>query len=75
MMITGATIPAKEIDGKLWIPADHYQPALQAAYMGGVLAEREACANLCKGLAAWHGELVTAAYENAAEAIRARGQG
>ena len=38
-------------------------------------AEREECARLCKGLAAWHGELVTAAYENAADAIRARGQG
>jgi len=37
-------------------------------------AEREACASLCKGLAAWHGELVTAAYETAADAIRARGQ-
>lgn len=37
-------------------------------------AEREACASLCKGLAAWHSETVTAAYENAAYAIRARGQ-
>lgn len=37
-------------------------------------AEREACANLCKGLAAWHSEIVTAAYENAADSIRARGQ-
>lgn len=36
--------------------------------------EREACARLCKGLAAWHSEIVTAAYENAADAIRARGQ-
>lgn len=71
----GLTIPAKEFDGKLWLLADFYQQAMQAAYMGGVLAEREACANLCKGLAAWHGELVTAAYENAADAIRARGQG
>ena len=35
-------------------------------------AEREACASLCKGLAAWHGELITAAYETAADAIRAR---
>jgi hypothetical protein len=36
-------------------------------------AEREACAALCKGLAAWHSEIVTAAYENAADNIRARG--
>ena len=41
-MITGAAIPAKEFEGKLWIPADFYQQAMQAAYMGGVLAGREA---------------------------------
>jgi hypothetical protein len=74
-MITGATIPAKEFEGKLWILADHYQPALQAAYMGGVLAEREACAKLCEEMASWHGDLVTAAYDSAADAIRKRGQG
>ena len=39
---------------------------------GAIQEEREACAILCKGLAAWHGELVTAAYETAADAIRAR---
>ena len=37
-------------------------------------AERESCASLCKGLAAWHSEIVTAAYETAADAIRARSQ-
>ena len=36
--------------------------------------EREACASLCKGLADWHSEVVRAVYENAADAIRARGQ-
>ncbi len=41
-MITGSYIPAKEFDGKFWIPADFYQQAMQAAYIGGVLAEREA---------------------------------
>lgn len=41
---------------------------------GAIAEEREACARLCKGLAAWHSEIVTAAYENAADAIRARGQ-
>tara|TARA_R110000868_G_C10502594_1_gene731310 strand:+ start:285 stop:458 length:174 start_codon:yes stop_codon:yes gene_type:complete len=41
---------------------------------GAIQEEREACARLCKGLAAWHSEIVTAAYENAADAIRARGQ-
>lgn len=38
-----------------------------------VEAEREACASLCKGLAEWHSEVVRAVYENAADAIRARG--
>jgi hypothetical protein len=37
-------------------------------------AEREACARLCEEMASWHGDLVTAAYESAAEAIRKRGQ-
>ena len=41
---------------------------------GAIQEEREACAVLCKGLAQWHSEIVTAAYENAADAIRARGQ-
>jgi hypothetical protein len=41
---------------------------------GAIQEEREACASLCKGLAAWHSEIVTAAYETAADAIRARGQ-
>ncbi len=36
--------------------------------------EREACAKLCEEMAKWHGDLVTAAYETAADAIRARGQ-
>ena len=39
---------------------------------GAIQEEREACASLCKELAAWHSEIVTAAYENAADAIRAR---
>jgi hypothetical protein len=39
---------------------------------GAIQEEREACASLCKGLAAWHSETVKAAYETAADAIRAR---
>jgi hypothetical protein len=39
---------------------------------GAVREEREECARLCKGLAQWHSEIVTAAYETAADAIRAR---
>jgi hypothetical protein len=37
--------------------------------------EREACARLCEEMASWHGDLVTAAYDSAADAIRKRGQG
>lgn len=37
-------------------------------------AEREACARSCNELAAWHSKIVTAAYETAAEVIRARNQ-
>jgi len=36
-------------------------------------AEREACAKLCIEMASWHGDLVTAAYDSAADAIRKRG--
>jgi hypothetical protein len=54
-MITGGAIAAKEFEGKLWILADFYQQAVHAAYMGGVLAERERILDMCKeGL--WDGE-------------------
>lgn len=39
-----------------------------------VAAEREACAQVCLDLAKWHSEAVAAAFESAADAIRARGQ-
>ena len=60
----GLTIPAKEFEGKLWLLADFYQQAMQAAYMGGVLAEREACAVIAFN---------AKTYLEAAAAIRARG--
>jgi hypothetical protein len=41
---------------------------------GAKQEEREACAVLCKGLAQWHSQIVSAAYETAADCIRARGQ-
>ena len=63
----GLIIPAKEFEGKLWILADAYQQAMQAAYMGGVLAEREACARLCDE---WESD--EAFVANIAVAIRAR---
>ena len=64
----GSIIPAKEFDGKLWILADAYQQAMQAAYMGGVLAEREAIAKIADGWPDYN-------VQGLAEAIRARGQG
>ena len=70
----GVTIPAKEFEGKLWILADAFQQAMQAAYMGGVLAEREACAELCDKIADDDGfEGGYADY--CAQRIRKRGQG
>ena len=52
---------------------DGYAPLLK---FGDLVAasEREACARLCKEMASWHSDLVAAAYDYAAEAIRARGQ-
>jgi hypothetical protein len=41
---------------------------------GAIQEEREACAKLCEEMASWHGDLVTSAYDSAAEAIRKRGQ-
>jgi hypothetical protein len=75
----GSTIPAKEFEGKLWLLADAYQQAMQAAYMGGVLAEREACASLCFQM--WNewmdneyiSELNRPDAEDCAHAIRKRG--
>ncbi len=37
-------------------------------------AEREANAKLCNSLARWHGQLVTAAFDHAADSIRAKGE-
>ena len=41
---------------------------------GAIQEEREACAKLCEEMANWHGNLVTAAFECAADAIRKRSQ-
>ena len=35
--------------------------------------ERNACANVCLDLTAWHGKLATSAFESAADAIKTRG--
>jgi hypothetical protein len=37
-------------------------------------AEREENAKLCNSLARWHGQLVTAAFDHAADSIRYKGQ-
>lgn len=38
-----------------------------------IAIEREACANVCLDLTAWHSKLAIAAFESAADAIKARG--
>ena len=38
-----------------------------------IAIEREACANVCLDLSAWHSKLAIAAFESAADAIKARG--
>ena len=38
-----------------------------------ITIEREACANVCLDLTAWHSKLAIAAFESAADAIKARG--
>ena len=52
---------------------DYSDPSLERFVNLVATAEREACAKLCEEMAKWHGDLVTAAYETAADAIRARG--
>ena len=53
---------------------DYTDPSLNRFAALVAAAEREACAKLCIEMASWHGDLVTAAYDSAADAIRARGQ-
>ena len=38
-----------------------------------IAIERDACANVCLDLTAWHSKLAIAAFESAADAIKARG--
>lgn len=42
------------------------------AFEAGRMAENAACEKLCTELTEWHSPVVVAAYESAAEAIRAR---
>lgn len=54
----------------------HNPPDLWSIAMElGRREEREACAKLCEDLTDWHSETVVAAFESAAENIRARGEG
>ena len=53
---------------------DYSDPSLERFANLVAAAEREACARLCEEMASWHGDLVTAAYDSAADAIRKRGQ-
>lgn len=55
--------------------AGHRQvPAWVVKLVNDAIAiEREACANVCLDLTAWHSKLAIAAFESAADAIKARG--
>lgn len=56
---------SQEDDNMFICGIEHIQKLLEA--------EREACAALCLDLAKWHSETVMAAFESAADAIKARG--
>jgi SAM-dependent methyltransferase len=56
---------SQEDDNMFICGIEHIQKLLEA--------EREACANVCLDLAKWHSETVMAAFESAADAIKARG--
>jgi 16S rRNA C1402 (ribose-2'-O) methylase RsmI len=56
----------------LWVTSDERYEAVRRFAELVAITEREACASLCVEMTKWHSELVTAAYETAADAIRAR---
>jgi hypothetical protein len=56
---------SQEDDNMFICGIEHIQKLLEA--------EREACAAVCLDLAKWHSETVMAAFESAADAIKARG--
>ena len=51
-----------------------YLPELEHFANLVAAAEREENAKLCNSLARWHGQLVTAAFDHAADSIRAKGE-
>jgi hypothetical protein len=55
---------SQEDDNMFICGIEHIQKLLEA--------EREACAAVCLDLAKWHSETVMAAFESAADAIKAR---
>jgi 16S rRNA C1402 (ribose-2'-O) methylase RsmI len=58
----------------LWVTSDERYEAVRRFAELVAITEREACASLCVEMTKWHSELVTAAYETAADAIRARSE-
>jgi hypothetical protein len=56
---------SQEDDNMFICGIEHIQKLLEA--------EREACAAVCLDLAKWHSETVMAAFESAADSIKARG--
>jgi len=61
-------------EAELWVHTDRKYEVVEKFANLVAAAEREACARLCIEMASWHGDLVTAAYETAADAIRARSE-
>jgi hypothetical protein len=55
-------------------PYNEDTPAYWAweGWLAGRATEKEENAKLCNSLARWHGQLVTAAYDHAADSIRAK---
>lgn len=65
----------------LWLTSGgnppHFEaPAVIVARFANLVAaaEREENAKLCNSLAKWHGQLVTAAFDHAADSIRYKGE-
>jgi hypothetical protein len=66
-------LSSKQVESPSFVTGTSLYWAWQG-YLLGVKQEREDCASLCIEMTKWHSELVTAAYETAADAIRARSE-
>ena len=62
-----------ELERKFSIPNSVVRALIHLPEQKLLEIEREACANVCLDLTAWHSKLAIAAFESAADAIKARG--